>query len=108
MFPSARVVQQAVDLFICLTQLGILSVWVLFTATSLHQLHGQFSITNYILILFLPVILLAFIRYTMRETSVLIVVAYCALICFCVSSCIVNVNIAGTSDYWLQSPPWPP
>ena len=66
MFPSARILQQAVNLFICLTQLGGLSIYVLFTATSLHQLHDQFSITIYLLILFLPVAMLALIRYIMR------------------------------------------
>ena len=50
------------NVFICVTQVGGLSVYVLFTATSLHQLHGQYNIYIYILVLFLPVTLLALIR----------------------------------------------
>ena len=49
-------------MFICLTQLGGLSIYVLFTATSFHQLHGQFDIYIYISLLFLPLLLLGLIR----------------------------------------------
>ena len=59
---SARALQRAVNVLICVTQVGGLSIYVLFTATSLHQLHGQYNIYIYILVLFLPVTLLALIR----------------------------------------------
>ena len=52
---------------ICVTQVGGLSIYVLFTATSLHQLHGQYNIYIYILVLFLPVTLLALIRFRYKR-----------------------------------------
>ena len=54
-------------MFICLTQLGGLSIYVLFTATSLKTLSRQspsadFDIYIYISFLFLPLVLLGLIR----------------------------------------------
>ena len=54
-------------MFICLTQLGGLSIYVLFTATSLKALSNQsptaqFDIYIYISFLFLPLLLLGLIR----------------------------------------------
>ena len=93
--PSARILQRMVNTFICLTQLGGLSIYVLFTATSLHQLHGQYGIDIYLLILFLPVILLALIRYILLVVDIERVSPD-------------GVYYSGTSDSWLQSLPWPP
>ena len=54
-------------MFICLTQLGGLSIYVLFTATSLKALSNQsptaqFDIYIYISFLFLPLVLLGLVR----------------------------------------------
>ena len=67
-------------MFICLTQLGGLSIYVLFTATSLHQLHGQFDIYVYILLLFLPLLLLGLIRNLRLLAPVSAVATVCEVI----------------------------
>ena len=77
---AASVLERTVNVFICLTQLGGLSIYVLFTATSLQQLHSQFDVYVYIILLFLPLVLLGLISNLRLLAPVSAVATVCEVI----------------------------